>query len=109
MAATRTRVIEGLLGGLRAATTCWNQASLSRPGHLRSYGFSPQMLLDGSKPSTRRSHCARLLGPGRSCNARSFRVCFTDFTTFTSAECVRVILLAGFSFSPVADIKSIVY
>ena len=44
------------------------------------------MLLDGSKPSTRRSHCARLLGPGRSCNARSL-----SFSSFLSVD-VRVIL-----------------
>ena len=66
------RVIGGLLGGSRAANTWWNQASLSRPGHLRSYGLSPQMLLDGSKPRRRRIHFARLLGSGRTCNAWSF-------------------------------------
>ena len=48
------------------ANTCCHQASLSRPGHFKSNGLSPQMLLDGSKPRRRRIHLVRLLGSGRS-------------------------------------------
>ena len=55
-----------------AASTCSHQASLSRPGHFKSNGLSPQMLLDGSKPRRRRIHFVRLLGSGRSFTVWSF-------------------------------------
>ena len=55
-----------------AASTCSHQASLSRPGHFKSNGLSPQILLDGSKPRRRRIHFVRLLGSGRSFTVWSF-------------------------------------
>ena len=67
------RVIRGPLGRCAgAASTCSHQASLSRPGHFKSNGLSPQILLDGSKPRRRRIHFVRLLGSGRSFTVWSF-------------------------------------